>query len=174
MNGAAWRIVALRERLDLIPMVANWLWDAFWHPDGHPLEEVRAILRECTAEAGTPQCFVLLAGDMPCGTASFVAADLDIRDDLGPWLAGVYVVPEARGQGCAQRLVATVEDAARQAGHPSLFLYTHDAQALYLKLGWQVMEETIDRRRPVTIMRRDFRAVAQGAGNSALVRPSRR
>ena len=151
MNGAAWRIVALRERLDLIPMVANWLWDAFWHPDGHPLEEVRAILRECTAEAGTPQCFVLLAGDMPCGTASFVAADLDIRDDL-----------------------ATVEDAARQAGHPSLFLYTHDAQALYLKLGWQVMEETIDRRRPVTIMRRDFRAVAQGAGNSALVRPSRR
>jgi GNAT superfamily N-acetyltransferase len=156
VNRAAWRIVTLREHPELIPVVANWLWDAFWHPNGHPLEEVRDILRECTAEIGTPQSFVLLAGDIPCGTASFVDADLEIRNDIGPWLAGVYVVPEARGQGCAQRLVAAVEDAARQAGHASLFLYTHDAQGLYLKLGWEVMEETMDARRPVTIMRRDF------------------
>ena len=66
------------------------------------------------------------------------------------------VVPEARGQGCAQRLVATVEDAARQAGYRSLYLYTHDAQALYERLGWRRIEETVDARRPVTIMRRDF------------------
>lgn len=149
-----WRIVTLRERPDLIPVVANWLWDAFWQPDGHPLEEVRDILRECVAEHGTPQSFVLLAHGLPCGTASFVAADLDIRDDIGPWLAGVYVVPDARGQGCARRLVAVVEEAARQSGHAALHLYTHDAQALYLKLGWQVLEETRDKRRPVTIMRR--------------------
>ena len=151
-----WRIVTVRERPDLIPLAANWLWDAFWHPQGHPLEEVREILRECTAQTGTPQSFVLLAGEIPCGTASFVAADLDTREDIGPWLAGVYVVPEARGQGCAQRLVTTVEDAAREAGYPALFLYTHDAQALYEKLGWYAIEETVDARRPVTIMRRDL------------------
>ncbi len=172
MSRAPWRIVTIRERPDLIPLVANWLWDAFWHPNGHPLDEVREIISECTAETDAPQCFVLLAGEVPCGTASFVSADLEIRDDIGPWLAGVYVVPEARGQGCARRLVAAVEDAARQAGHPCLFLHTHDAQPLYLKLGWRVMEEAKDGRRPVTIMRQDFGA--QGAGKSALVRPSRR
>ena len=156
MNRAAWRIATLRERPDLIPLVANWLWDAFWHPNGHPLEEVREILATCTAEIGTPQSFVLLAGDIPCGTASLVAADLEIRNDLGPWLAGVYVVPEARGQGCAQRLVTTVEDAARMSGYRSIFLYTNDAQALYEKLGWFAIEETMDARRPVTIMQRDL------------------
>lgn len=156
MNRAAWRIATLRERPDLIPLVANWLWDAFWHPNGHPLEEVREILATCTAEIGTPQSFVLLAGDIPCGTASLVAADLEIRNDIGPWLAGVYVVPEARGQGCAQRLVTTVEDAARMSGYRSLFLYTNDAQALYEKLGWFAIEETMDARRPVTIMQRDL------------------
>ena len=156
MNRAAWRIVTLRERPDLIPLVANWLWDAFWHPNGHPLEEVREILATCTAEIGTPQSFVLLAGDIPCGTASLVAADLEIRNDIGPWLAGVYVVPEARGQGCAQRLVTTVEDAARMSGYRSLFLYTNDAHALYEKLGWFTIEETMDARRPVTIMQRNL------------------
>lgn len=156
MSRARWCVVTVRERPDLIPLVANWLWDAFWHPNGHPLEEVREIISTCTAEIGPPQSFVLMAGEVPCGTASLVSADLEIRDDIGPWLAGVYVVPEARGQGCAQRLITTVEDAARQAGHPALFLYTHDAQPLYEKLGWYRIEETTDARQPVTIMRRDL------------------
>ncbi|MDB5416515.1 MAG: N-acetyltransferase [Rubritepida sp.] len=156
MNREPWQIVSIAERPDLGNLVANWLWDAFWHPNGHSLEEVREIIAEATAEIGTPQSFVLLAGDVPCGTASLVAADLELRQDIGPWLAGVYVMPEARGQGCAQRLVAAVEDAARQAGYRSLYLYTNDAQGLYAKLGWYPIEEAIDNNRPVTIMRRDL------------------
>jgi GNAT superfamily N-acetyltransferase len=155
-RGLPWRIVTIRERPDLSSLVAHWLWDAFWQPNGHPLEEVREIVGAATAEAGTPQCFVLFAGDVPCGTASFVSADLELRQDIGPWLAGVFVVPEARGQGCAARLIGAVEAAARAAGETALFLYTHDAQALYHKLGWQVLEETEDGRRPVTIMWRDL------------------
>lgn len=156
MSETTWRIVRIADRPDLVPLVANWLWDAFWQPNGHRLEEVRAILAEADAEIGTPQSFVLLAGDVPCGTASFMAADLEIRDDIGPWLAGLYVVPEARGQGCAQRLVAAVEEAARQAGERMLFLHTSDAQGLYERLGWYAIEETVDNHRPVTIMRRDL------------------
>jgi len=152
----AWRIVRTADRPDLLPLVANWLWDAFWQPNGHRLDEVREILAEATAEIGPPQSFVLLAGEVPCGTASLMSADLEIRNDIGPWLAGVYVVPEARGQGCAQRLVAAVEEAARQAGFPSLFLYTNDAQALYEKLGWLAVEDAMDGGSPVTIMRRDL------------------
>lgn len=152
----AWRIVRIADRPDLIPVVANWLWDAFWQPNGHRLDEVREILAEATAEIGPPQSFVLLAGEVPCGTASFMSADLEIRNDIGPWLAGVYVVPEARGQGCAQRLVAAVVEAARMAGDTSLYLYTNDAQRLYEGLGWHRIAETVDNNRPVTIMRLDL------------------
>lgn len=152
----AWRIVRTADRPDLIPLVAGWLWDAFWQPNGHRLEEVREILSDANAEIGPPQSFVLLAGEVPCGTASLMSADLEIRDDIGPWLAGVYVVPEARGQGCAQRLVMAVEEEARRAGSPELYLYTNDAQALYEKLGWYAVQETVDNGRPVTIMRRDL------------------
>jgi GNAT superfamily N-acetyltransferase len=156
VSHTTWRIVRIADRPDLVPLVANWLWDAFWQPNGHRLEEVREILAEATAEVGTPQSFVLLAGNVPCGTASFMSADLEIRNDIGPWLAGVYVVPEARGQGCAQRLIAAVEEAARRAGDDSLYLYTNDAQGLYERLGWYRVEEAVDNDRPVTIMRRDL------------------
>ena len=154
--SATWRIVRTADRPDLIPLVANWLWDAFWQPDGHRLEEVREILAEADAEIGPPQSFVLLAGEVPCGTASLMSADLEIRNDIGPWLAGLYVVPEARGQGCAQRLVAAVEEAARLAGHDMLFLHTSDAQGLYEQLGWYAIAEAEEGGRPVTIMRRDL------------------
>jgi GNAT superfamily N-acetyltransferase len=155
MSGA-WRIVRAADRPDLIPLLANWLWDAFWQPGGHRLDEVREILSEATAETGPPQSFVLLAGEIPCGTASLMSADLEIRTDIGPWLAGVYVVPEARGQGCAQRLVEAVEEAAQAAGARSLYLHTNDMQRLYERLGWYAIEEATENGRPVTIMRRDL------------------
>ncbi|WP_165585592.1 GNAT family N-acetyltransferase [Roseococcus sp. SYP-B2431] len=151
-----WRILRIADRPDLVPLVANWLWDAFWQPGGHRLEEVREILAAADAEIGTPQSFVLMAGEIPCGTASFMSADLEIRNDIGPWLAGLYVVPEARGQGCAQRLVTAVEEAARRSGEKALYLHTEDAQGLYEGLGWYAVGEGSDHGRPVTIMRRDL------------------
>lgn len=155
MSGT-WHIVRTADRPDLIPLVAGWLWDAFWQPNGHRLEEVREILSDARAEIGPPQSFVLMAGDVPCGTASLMSADLEIRNDIGPWLAGVYVVPEARGQGCAQRLVAAVEEEARRAGSPELYLHTSDAQGLYEKLGWYAIQKARENDRAVTIMRRDL------------------
>ncbi|MBS7812710.1 GNAT family N-acetyltransferase [Roseococcus pinisoli] len=171
MIPVAWKIVPIAHRPDLVPLVANWLWDAFWQPNGHRLEEVREIVAEANAEVGTPQCLVLLAGEVPCGTASLMAADLEIRNDIGPWLAGLYVVPEARGQGCARRLVEAIEEAARAVGEKELFLYTDDAQPLYEKLGWTSIQDTVDHGRTVTVMRRELKAPDQGAGKSALVRP---
>jgi hypothetical protein len=49
-----------------------------------------------------------------------------------------------------------VEEAARRAGDMSLYLYTNDAQGVYERLGWYVVEEAVDNGRPVTIMRRDL------------------
>ncbi|WP_424812393.1 GNAT family N-acetyltransferase [Roseococcus sp. YIM B11640] len=154
--SATWRIVSVAERPDLVPVVAEWLWDAFWQPNGHTLEELLEVIGSAASDPGLPESFVLLAGDVPCGTATLAASDLEPRPDIGPWLAGVYVVPEARGQGCGERLVAAVENAAREAGHGALYLYTHDAAGFYEKLGWLAIEETMDSRQLVTIMQKQL------------------
>lgn len=104
-------IVRTSERPDLVPVVARWLWEAFW-PDETPLAYVEGVVAASVAETGCQQTFVLLADGGPVGTASLVEHDLDERPDLTPWLAGVYVAPAMRGRGYAGRLIGAVEDAA--------------------------------------------------------------
>ena len=61
---------------------------------------------------------------------------MSTRLDLTPWLAGVFVLPEHRGRGVGERLVAHAMSWAAAQRVETLHLYTRDAVALYQKLGW--------------------------------------
>ncbi len=100
----------------------------------------RNVIGASTAASGPQQTFVLLVDEAPVGVASLVAHDLDSRPELTPWLAGVFVVPEARGRGHAAHLIAAVEAAGRAAAIPSLWLYTHSAERIYARVGWRTVE----------------------------------
>ena len=150
-------IVRIAERPDLVPMVAQWLWDE-WHLDaGDSLEATRDAVAASVSPSGPPQTFVLLVDNRPVGTASLVAHDLDERPNLTPWLAGVFVIPEARGRGHVIHLIQAVEVACRSAGVGTVWLHTTGAERVYAQAGWHSVE-AIRRhgRRPVTLMRRDL------------------
>ncbi len=150
-------VTTIAKRPDLLPTVADWLWREWWQRSGHSLEQTQAIYAVGCAEVGVPQTFVLLAGGTPIGTASLARTDLEERPDLTPWLAGVFVVPEARGRGRVRHLLAAFDGACRAAAIPTAWLYTNTAEQVYLRGGWHVAE-TVQRqgKRPTTLMRRDF------------------
>ncbi|MEW9806700.1 GNAT family N-acetyltransferase [Mesorhizobium sp. ZMM04-5] len=60
----------------------------------------------------------------------------------------MWVAPEARGLGVARRLLAALEDAARQSGLTRVVLDTNrtlsEAQALYRKAGYRMIERYND------------------------------
>ena len=150
-------IVRIAERPDLVPMVAQWLWDE-WHLDADDsLEATHDAVAASVSPSGPPQTFVLLVDSRPVGTASLVAHDLDERPNLTPWLAGVFVIPEARGRGHVIHLIQAVEVACRSAGVGTVWLHTTSAERVYAGAGWHTME-AIQRhgRCPVTLMRRDL------------------
>jgi GNAT superfamily N-acetyltransferase len=149
-------IVRTADRTDLVPVVARWLWEEFSRQSGRPLERVHERIAASTATCGPPQTFVLLVDDRPIGTASLVDHDLDTRPDLTPWLAGVFVVPEARGRGHATRLIGAVEAAGRAAAIPSLWLYTRAAERIYARAGWRTVEYFDHRDRICALMRREL------------------
>jgi len=150
------RITTIAERPDLAPLVAGWLWEAFWREAGQGLEATRAAVEASAAGGGVPQTFVLLAAGQPVATASLVAGDLDAMPELTPWLAGLFTIPEARGQGHARRLVVQVEAAARQAGYAAVWLYTETAEALYAHAGWELVERLPHGAGTLSLMRRDL------------------
>ncbi len=150
-------IVSTSDRPDLVPVVAHWLWEAFWQDSGKPFETLLDAVRESSVTTCLmPRTFVMLANDEPVGTASLVAHDLDERPDLTPWLAGVFVEPHARGRGYAGCLISVVEREARSASVATLWLYTNKAERIYARAGWRTVETVRHGGKPFALMRRDL------------------
>jgi N-acetylglutamate synthase-like GNAT family acetyltransferase len=148
-------ITTIRQRPDLLPLVAKWLWREFWNSDGYSLQQTQAIYAECVAKTGAPQTFVLLEDELPVGTATLAREDLDERPDLTPWLAGVFIVPDRRGRGYVNHLLSEFERACRTASIDVAWLYTTTADRVYAQAGWETVE-VIKRpgKLPITLMRR--------------------
>ena len=151
-------VTTLRERPDLLPIVAEWLWHQWWERLGRTLKQTEAIYAECIAEIGAPQTFILLEGDEPIGTVTMARRDLDERPHLTPWLAGVFVIPDRRGRGYIRLLFAEFEKACRAASVDTAWLFTSTAERVYLRAGWETVE-LIHRpgEKSVVLMRRAIR-----------------
>src|SRR5437660_1382598 len=103
------QIVALRDRVDLVPTVAKWAHEEFWSYAGRTLEQTRILFTPVTRETRLPRTFVLMQGETPVGMVSIVEHDLDIRPELAPWLASLVVDRAARGRGHSRTLVKFIE-----------------------------------------------------------------
>jgi GNAT superfamily N-acetyltransferase len=149
-------IVALRDRVDLVPIVAKWSHEEFWIYAGRTLEETQRLFTPVPRSGWLPRTFVLLAGGTPVGTASIVEHDLDIRPQLTPWLASLVIDRAARGRGHSRTLVRFIEDFARRNGVATLWLFTWSAEQLYAKLGWRPAERLQRNGREIVVMRRNL------------------
>jgi predicted N-acetyltransferase YhbS len=90
-----------------------------------------------------PIAWVAHEGDQALGTAALRKFDLEGREDLGPWLGGVFVLPNHRGRGIASELCRIVEGKAHDQGVSRLYLCTHGRESLYERLGWTTLEHTM-------------------------------
>jgi GNAT superfamily N-acetyltransferase len=112
-------------------------------------------LRQRTNRDRIPATYVALDGDELLGSVTLVEHDMSTHLDLSPWLAGVYVKPERRGQGVGSKLVRYATECAARMGVERLYLYTRSAQGFYEKLGWQHLADDHYEGRRVSIMQDD-------------------
>jgi len=88
-----------------------------------------------------PIAWVAHSEGEPLGMAALRVHDLEGREDLTPWLAGVFVLPEHRRRGVASSLCRIVEEKAWMLGVETLYLFTTDQQSLYSRLGWRFLDK---------------------------------
>lgn len=124
-----------------IPTIADWHQNQ-WHDISPDLTTKLRIsmYSDYASKPGVPCCIVALIGDKPAGSASLVISDMDTHRHLSPWLASVYVHPEYRNQGIATNLLKHCSNNAQLAGVKTLYLFTPDQSAFYLKRGWKLLE----------------------------------
>ena len=111
-----------------------------------------------------PIAWVAHAKGQLLGTAALRVHDLEGREDLTPWLGGVFVAPKFRRCGVGNALCATVEDAARSRAVRILYLFTLDKQAWYSRMGWTVLGPCVWHERPGDIMSKQLQSAQLAKG----------
>ncbi|MCU1502621.1 MAG: putative oxidoreductase, partial [Ilumatobacteraceae bacterium] len=111
-----------------------------------------------SAEPGVPR--TLLAFDGPerslatlAGSVCLLASDdLAGWNDVGPWLASLWVMPHARGRGVGATLTARCVALAGELGHDEVFLFTAGQEAYYATRGWRPAGTATANGTPAAVM----------------------
>jgi GNAT superfamily N-acetyltransferase len=93
------------------------------------------MMHSYKTESDLPRFYIALQNKLIIGTYALLRNDLVSRQDLFPWLACLYVVPELRGNNIGAKLL---EHAIRETGMKrlkKLYLCT-DLDGYYEKCGW--------------------------------------
>jgi GNAT superfamily N-acetyltransferase len=162
------RIESIAEHPELIETVARWQFGEWGHlePGDSLAARIAYLGRQAAYPGRIPTTFIALDGDEPLGSASVVEYDMETHPELTPWLASVYVQPDARGRGVASALVRCVMQEVTALGVSRLYLFTESARGLYEKLGWQMIGTDYYEGFDVTIMTVDLAIGSVLAGKS--------
>jgi GNAT superfamily N-acetyltransferase len=147
------RISYLTDHPEYVPQLAQWLfeqWDSILG-EKTPETRIRKLQTHMNRDE-LPIAWVAHADGQLLGTAALRVHDLEGREDLTPWLGGVFVGSDFRRRGIGAALCATVEEAARSREIQTLYLFTLDKQAWYSRLGWTELCPCVWHQRPGDIM----------------------
>ena len=134
----------LRQRREFFDAVADRIWQARWRADGHPLDYISGRLRENLNAAPIPFALVAHDGEAFLGTASVIASDLAERPQLTPWVAAVWVEPQARGRGIGAALVGRAAQDCFALGVSRAYPCARPQRpSFYEARGWVAVERDV-------------------------------
>jgi len=146
----------LRQRPEFLDTVAMRIWQAWWRETGQPLDYIAGRLQRENLNAD-PIPFALVAHDGAefLGTSSVITADLPERPQLTPWVAAVWVEPQARRHGIGAALVERAALDCFALGIGRAYLCARRERAsFYQRLGWILAERDVGPH-PLDVLIRD-------------------
>ena len=72
------------------------------------------------------------------------------------WLALVYTKPENRGNGLGALICNKIQVHSRDLGLKSIYLFTHTAENLYTRLGWEQLERLDLDNKNIVVMKKEL------------------
>lgn len=144
-------ILRLDEHPEFVPACAAWIYGQWGTQAGGSLDGALRKFSEKAAPGQLPISFIAIHDNKPAGTISLWTSDHHI-DDIGPWLAALYVHPFHRKKAVAMALIDRVIDEAYQRGDTSLYLVTEDAGDLYRRFGFEDVRKLVSDYGEATLM----------------------
>ncbi len=143
----SFKVASLAEHPHHWQTAAEWSFEAWKHD--FPSDTAQTYLDQYALAASESEELleVFMAIDSQVnllGVATLVDDDeLPDAPEPGPWLAAVFVTPDARKFGVGSALVEHVVNRARELGYPKIYLYTEHQENWYASKGWSKIRDII-------------------------------
>lgn len=137
-------IVPVKDNPVFFDIVANRVWKQWWEAKGQTENAVADGLRHAFAAQSFCGAFAAVHKGAYVGSAMVIESDMDDRPEYSPWIAGIFVEPQYRGQGIGATLVTHAAQNAFQHGASTVYLCATRKNATYYDmLGWTRLEENV-------------------------------
>ena len=152
------KIEYLSDHEELVPVLAKYNYNE-WGKSY--CSDVAVVAQRYSATKNTdkiPLTIVALDEDNSLlGFASLIEDDLETRQDLSPWLAALYVLPEHRGKLIGKKLIERIIAEAKRLKIHHVYLFTGDDKKVsyYAKQGWKLAEKFQYKSEDSVIMKYD-------------------
>jgi GNAT superfamily N-acetyltransferase len=139
---------------ELINLIADWYFNEWNIDKALTIERLSALPDE-----GTPFQIVMVLDGSPIATGGVyhhvsILEALPRLKDFQPWLALVYTLAGQRGKGYGAELCEEIQKQSKAMGTKELFLFTHTAEGLYKRLGWQLLERITLKGKDIAVMKK--------------------
>lgn len=121
---------------EILNIISTWMYNWWGNRDGYSFDATKCFMKHSMQEDRLPQTYGLFLNNKIIGMFQFAYEDLNVRPDIYPWLANVYIDENYRKQGYGKKLLENVKKIAKEkTAFKELFLYTKHI-GLYEKFGW--------------------------------------
>lgn len=127
-------IYELKEKNEYFDDAVKFFWN-HWGTQNNFKFYQDCMLHSCSTENDLPRFYIALQDKSIIGTYALLRNDLISRQDLFPWLACLYVVPELRRNRIGAKLLEHAVRETSKIGLNNLYLST-DLEDYYEKSGW--------------------------------------
>ena len=137
------KIEPLSNHTNSISIIAKFHFAQWKELTGASTEKKYAMmLNKFASTESIPTTLVAVRDNELIGSVNLIDCDMEIRSELYPWLAQLFVVPKERKKGIGSSLVSAVVERCQRLGLKALYLYTsRTLPEFYKGLGWVEREK---------------------------------
>lgn len=132
-------IIELKERKELFDEAVDFFWKQWGSSENFKFYH-DCMKHSCDTKSNLPRFYIALQNNKIIGSYALLRNDLISRQDLTPWLACLYVIPEFRGKEIGYTLLNHASNEAYIKSYENLYLCTN-IEGYYEKYGWRYLDQ---------------------------------
>ncbi|MCI9434487.1 MAG: GNAT family N-acetyltransferase [Bacilli bacterium] len=126
--------------INILNTITTWMYNWWGKDEGYSFDGIKCFMKHSMQENKLPQTYGLFLDNKIIGMYQFTLEDLDVRTDIYPWLANVYIDENYRKQGYGKILLESVmRNVKNIRNFKEIYLFTKHIN-LFEKFGFEFVE----------------------------------